>query len=180
MKIAIFGPKDKQVPDDYISRIAGAIPNRSDLVIVTGGTVGFPTDIAKKLTSQTRDCYTPCRNREEWESYKLKGILPSMELFDNIYWSNETGDIKLRALKRIPRLVENSSLCFAYLAGQGNTHLEVLSSLSLGIPVLGLTMDSVPGGSFREYYDKLSRESKHLGLYSDIKEFVNEINRRLK
>lgn len=189
-KLALFGPREKQIEEDHAKLIARAIAKSGLRSIATGGVIGFPTQIIRGLKQiglelglterLTKECYTPCRNILEWKTYQESGFVPEIELFDSVYWSeNQTNNIKLRALKRIPELIEDSDLCLAYLAGQGNTNIEVLSALSLGIPTLGLLADR-SSLSIESSYMTLSRGSDQLRLYSDINKFLEEINRRLK
>ncbi|HJX50217.1 hypothetical protein A3K73_05225 [Candidatus Pacearchaeota archaeon RBG_13_36_9] len=164
-KVSIFGPRDKMPPEEGIDILASYLSSERDITeLATGGVVGFPTELVERIRRINQDiptcAYTPCSSESEWDTFYQKGIVPRRDLFDKVVWATGDEDIKFRALKRILLLVNNSNLNIAYL-GQGNTHLEVLSSLSMGIPTLYL-VDDGELGKWQNVYKCLLRKNEYL------------------
>lgn len=188
MKIAIIGPRNKLPKPCAIEIIAQEIVKERKIVTLaaTGGMNGFPTEVGRKIKALLSPeryflvAYTPCKS-QEWRTYQDKGWIPQESTFDGIYRpsENSTPDIKLRALERIPRIIEGSGRVLAYLNGPGNTHMEVMSALSLEIPTFCLVDNADEERKWKEIYEAISRNNGLLRVHSNPHElmyhFVGEL-----
>ena len=185
-KISIFGPRDKLPQKETIEYIVRTISKEIGIFeIATGGIVGFPTEVLKSLKNnysiQKNKAYTPCSDESEWNYYQEKGLVPDRSLFNEVIWTPmEIGELKEKALYRISYLVSGSKANLAFLDGPGNTNLEIMSSLSLGIPTLCLVNNLGEAERWEGIYEKLSREGNNLKFYSDSQELMYQFVRRLK
>ena len=147
MKIAVCGPREfgscQETEDVRIIYTGLANLVTDGTILATGGTAGFPERVLEGVKRTRKkvfaEAYTPCADNKEWDDYFAKGIASQRDLFDRIIFSQEGGDFKLRALRRIPHLVHGSDVILAYLNQHAkNTYIELLTAQSFGIPTLVL------------------------------------------
>jgi len=180
-KISLFGPRDCVPKKNSIELIVDGLKNMNLTNIATGGVVGFPTKAVEQLQGNNilLDAYTPCLNLDEWVFYQEKGLAPSMELFNQYYWSENKGNIRQRSIQRILPLCSNSLANLAYLNGGGNTHLEVQTSLALEIPTYCLVDNQTDLKKWDSVYRQLSRDKRLFKIYSDPKKLIDSLGGEL-
>ena len=188
-KIAICGPRDKLPShvEDHVDNFAEVLHAalskghyNEGVVLATGGVSGFPSILSKAVRARSSKyglnipihAYTPAVNESEWDEYRKKGLFPERELFDHIHWSPDEGDLVYRALRRIPLFLKGSSKNICYLDGPGNTHLEVLSSLSMNIPTLCFTDFDRGSEEFENSYSALIKDRKNIQIYRCLEDVI--------
>lgn len=150
-KISICGPRNIAESElgncEVIGRGVAELARKEELILATGGTAGFPMRVAEEIKRYNPqayiEAYTPCTDEKEWDELFKRGIASSRKLYDRIFYSTDDGDFRMRALKRIPRLLKDSGAVLAYInQNAGNTYVELFTSRSLTIPTIVLSRDS--------------------------------------
>ncbi len=188
-KITVCGPRDRlpSHAEDHAENFAEVLHSafsrgiyQEGFVLATGGVMGFPSILARAVRERSLKyglnipihTYTPAVNESEWDEYQKKGLFPERELFDQIHWSPDEGDLVYRALRRIPLFLKGSSKNICYLDGPGNTHLEVLSSISLNIPTLCFTDFNRGSEEYKNSYNELVKDRANIQIYRCLEEVI--------
>ncbi|MBS3099201.1 hypothetical protein J4462_03235 [Candidatus Pacearchaeota archaeon] len=181
MKIVICGTRESR--DLEVSRQVGealaGFP--SCTVLANGGTYGFPREvplIAKANRPELLiEAYTPFASEEEWRRYAHLGLSDITD-YDHINWlCGQTNDsnLKLRALQRIPSLLDGSRTAIFYASNtSGNTHVEIISANSLEIRSFILTPDREVRDLLKDSY-KMILKRGITRFYSDPNELIKDL-----